>query len=162
MVLSTTGAHLLATEGRVDETAPAHATGDIEIAASPEEVFDALSTVANWPGFRADVTEAETDGPAAPGRGFTWRASGLPVESRFAIVERPSRLSWSNHAVAGMTASCVYEFDRTEQGHTRIRCAESMDASAVAPQIDSAFLAGGIRSWLEGIQAFVEGRPASA
>lgn len=162
MTVSASDAHRLAAEGRVDETAPAHATGSIEIAASPEEVFDALATVANWPGFRADVTQAETDGPAAPGRGFTWRANGLPVESRFAIVERPSRLSWSNYAAAGMTASCVYEFDRTEQGHTRVRAAESMDASAVAPQIDSAFLAGGIRSWLEGIESFVERGPAGA
>lgn len=61
-----------------------------------------------------------------------------------------------------MTASCVYEFDRTEQGHTLIRCAESVDAAAVAPQVDSAFLAAGIRSWLEGIKAFVERGPAAA
>ncbi|MBB5790241.1 SRPBCC family protein [Jiangella mangrovi] len=154
-------AHRLAEEGRVDPAAPAHATGGIDVAASPEEVWDALATVANWPRFRADVTDAETEGPAdAPadaGRAFRWRAGGHPVESRFAITDRPSRLSWSN-AAPGLTASCVYEFDRTPSGHTRIRAAESMDASAVAPHLDHAALAEGIRTWLEGIKAFVEER----
>lgn len=145
--------HQFAARGVVDPSAPARATGQIGIATSPEKVWDALAKVQNWPSFRADVTQAETDGT---GR-FTWRADGLPVESRFAIVERPTRLTWSNSA-PGLSASCVYEFHRTDDGHTVVRCEESMDASAIAPHIDDAVLAEGIRTWLEGIKSFVEGQ----
>jgi len=147
--------HQLAARGVVDPAAPARAAGQIDIATSPEEVWDALARVENWPSFRADVTQAETDGTASSGRTFRWRANGLRVESRFAIVERPTRLTWSNSA-PGMSASCVYEFHRTEDGHTLVRCEESMDASAIAPHIDDAVLGEGIRTWLEGIKSFVE------
>lgn len=148
--------HQFAARGVVDPTAPARAEGHIGIATPPEKVWDALARVENWPSFRADVTQAQTGGTASSGRTFTWRANGLPVESRFAIVERPTRLTWSNSA-PGMSASCVYEFHRTEDGHTLIRCEESMDASEIAPHIDDAVLGEGIRTWLEGIRSFVEG-----
>jgi hypothetical protein len=148
-------AHQFAADGATDPAAPARARGAVDVAAPPEAVWDALASVENWPAFRDDVTTAATDGPAAPGRAFTWRASSLMVTSRFAIVERPTRLTWSN-AAPGMTSSCVYEFHRTEDGRTRIRGEESMDASGIAPHIDDAFLEAGIGSWLDGIKAFVE------
>lgn len=155
MTASAHDAHQLAMRGLTDETAPARAQGVIDIDARPERVFDALADVTNWPSFRGDVTDAASDGPATPGRAFTWRANGAPVNSRFALVERPTRLSWSNGA-PGMVASCVYQFSATPAGGTRIQCEESMDASVAAPHIDDAVLRAGIASWLAGIKDHVE------
>jgi len=153
--------HQLAMRGLTDETAPARASGAIDVDASPERVFDALADVSQWPSFRGDVTDATSEGPAAPGRAFTWRANGALVTSRFALVERPARLTWSNGA-PGMIASCVYLFSATPSGGTRIRCEESMDASAIASHIDDDVLGAGIASWLAGIKAHVEAGAAGS
>lgn len=155
MIPASSTSYQLALRGDTDEQAPARAHGSIDIAVSPEEVFDALADVSNWPSFRGDVTDAVADGPAVTGRSFTWRANGAPVTSRFAVVERPARLTWSNDAV-GMTAACVYQFLPTEDGGTQIRCKESMDASGAAPHIDDDVLGAGIASWLAGIKAYTE------
>jgi hypothetical protein len=161
MTASVPAMHQLAMRGLTDETAPARASGAIDVDASLERVFDALADVSQWPSFRGDVTDAASEGPAAPGRVFTWRANGALVTSRFAIVERPARLSWSNSA-PGMVASCVYLFSATPSGGTRIRCEESMDASAIAPHMNDEVLGAGIASWLAGIKAHVEAEAAGS
>lgn len=156
MTIEAAQAHRLAEAGTIAEEAPARARGEVDIAAVPETVWDALADVSNWPAFRADVTDAVPAGPTTQGSTFTWAANGLPVSSRFALVERPSRLTWSNFA-PGMAATCVYQFELTADGGTRIRAMESMDASGIAPDLDDTALEHGIRTWLDGIKAFVEG-----
>jgi hypothetical protein len=153
-------AYRLALTAAVDTNAPARATGSIDIDAPCATTWDALAQVENWPSIRADITNAHASGPAAPGSIFSWHAGGVPITSAFALVERASRLTWANTA-PGMTMACVYEFDELGPGRTRIRCEESMDAATVAPHIDDGVLAESIRTWLEGIKAYVEGRRAS-
>ncbi|MEV0350325.1 SRPBCC family protein [Nonomuraea sp. NPDC050680] len=148
----------LASAGAVDMAAPAIAGGAIDIDAPREVVWDALAQVENWPGIRADVSDVEPSGPTESGSSFTWSAGGAPVTSAFALVERASRLTWVTTA-PGFSMAAVYEFDDLGFERTRIRCQESMDAAAVAPHIDHDVLAGLIRSWLEGIKAFVETQP---
>jgi hypothetical protein len=159
MSASASGSYSLARRGLTDAGAPARARGRIDIAAAPEDVFDALADVGNWPDFRPDVTDAFSTGAAAPGQAFSWRAGGALVDSRFALVERPTLLTWSNEA-PGMTAACVYRFEPLDAGGTRIDCEESMDASGAALHIDDDALAAGIRSWLAGIRRHIEQTPA--
>ncbi|UYM06832.1 SRPBCC family protein [Solicola gregarius] len=142
--------------GSVDAAAPACATGSIDIEAPRDAVWDTLAHVENWPSLRDDISKAVPSGPPATGSGFTWHAGGVPVTSAFALVERATRLTWANTA-PGMAMACVYEFDELGPARARIRCEESMDAAAVAPHIDDGVLADNIRTWLEGIKAYVEG-----
>jgi hypothetical protein len=65
-------------------------------------------------------------------------------------------LTWATVA-PGCEAVAVYDFEELAPRRTRIRAKESMDAASVAPQIDHGVLAHLIRTWLEGIKAFVEG-----
>lgn len=155
------GVFRLALTGTVDAEAPARATGSIDIDAPRAAVWDALAHVENWPGIRADVTDVRASGAPVSGGAFTWLAGGVPVTSALALVERPTRLTWANTA-PGMAMACVYELDELSPHRTRLRCAESMDAAAVAPHIDHDVLAGNIRSWIEGLRAFVEADRSSA
>ncbi|WP_308799603.1 SRPBCC family protein [Agromyces silvae] len=86
--------HELALRGITDQTAPPRVRGSVEIDLSPDAVFDALAEVSNRPSFRADVTDAHAEGPAASGQAFSWRANDAIVTSRFALVDRPARLTW--------------------------------------------------------------------
>ncbi|MFD3745392.1 SRPBCC family protein [Nocardia sp. NPDC058633] len=150
-----TPAFQLASSGKVDTAAHALGAGTIEIDAPREAVWNALAHVDNWPSIRADISNVAASGPPAPGSVFTWHAAGAPVTSAFAVVERASRLTWATTA-PGLSMVAVYEFDDLGFGRTRIRCRESMDATAIAPHIDHNVLEELIRSWLEGIKAFTE------
>lgn len=146
----------LARAGIVDADAPARATGSIDIEAAPEAVWDTLAHVENWPSIRSDISDARASSTPSAGSPFTWRAGGLPLSSAFALAERATRLTWASQA-PGVAAVCVYAFEEIGSGRTRIRCEESMDAAAVAPDLDDAMLAERIRTWLEGIKAYAEG-----
>lgn len=157
MAITDNRAYRLALDGAVDTGAPARATGTIDIDASRDSVWNALTHVENWPSIRGDISNAQTFGPAATASSFSWHAGGIPISSAFALVERPTRLTWAN-AAPGLDMACVYEFDELGPERTRIRCEESMDAAVAAPHIDDRALAESIRTWLEGVKAFVEGR----
>jgi hypothetical protein len=150
-------AYELALRARMDRDASARAPGAIEIDAPREQVWDALAHVANWPLIRSDITDPAASGPPATGACFTWGSAAGRVSSAFALVERPSRLTWANTA-PGLSMTCVYELDELAGDRTLLRCEESMNAAAVAPDIDDVVLAASIRSWIEGIKHFVESR----
>ncbi|MEV0110683.1 SRPBCC family protein [Nocardia sp. NPDC050799] len=150
-------AYQFALSAAVDTAAPAVAGGTIDVEASREVVWDALAHVENWPSIRADISDVVASGPPTEGSTFTWSAGGAPVASAFALAERPNRLTWATTA-PGMSMVGVYEFDELGPDRTRIRAQESMDAAAAGVNIDNQVLAELIRTWLEGIKAFVEGR----
>lgn len=157
MSIADSRVYRLALIGTVDAAAPARATGSVDIEAPRETVWDALAHVENWPSIRDDISDAQASGPPATGNSFTWQAGGVPIASVFGLVERATRLTWANTA-PGLAMACVYRFDELGPHRTRIRCEESMDAATVAPHIDHRALAESIRTWLEGIKAYVESR----
>ncbi|MET3896519.1 putative membrane protein [Devosia sp. UYZn731] len=144
----------LAERGVVDRDASVIASGSIDIEASTQRVWALLADVTNWPSIRSDVGEVFFDDIPRRGAVFTWSTGGVPLQSRFAIVEPGNRLTWTTVAT-GLGAVHVYRFETIETGRTRILAEESMDAPA-APQLNSAILAVQIRTWLEGIKALAE------
>ncbi|WP_280512454.1 SRPBCC family protein [Nocardia farcinica] len=156
-------AYRLARTGQVDLDAPAVAAGTIDIAAPRARVWQTLADVRKWPDIRGDISHVATTGPAATARSFTWHADGAPVVSTFAVVEPPTRLTWTTHDAdhAGFSAIAVYEFDEIDAGHTRIRCQESMDATAIGLPLDNETLTGLIQSWLAGLKSLIEQRGAT-
>ena len=150
-------AYRLALTGAIDIAATAVAGGVIDIRAPRGIVWDSLATVENWPEIRADISDVVAAGPARTGASFTWHAAGTPVTSVFALSDRPSRLAWATTA-PGFFMVAVYQFDELGPDHTRIRCQESMNGTAVPPGIDHDVLAELIRTWLKGISKFVDHR----
>lgn len=107
----------------IDRSAPATATGELDIAASPEVVWDAISDIEAWPSWNPDVKTARLEGPFAVGSVFRWKAGGASLTSTLRVVEPPRELSWSGRAM-GIRAIHVFRFEPSDLG-TLARSEES-------------------------------------
>lgn len=107
----------------IDRSAPATATGELVIAASPEVVWDVISDIEAWPSWNPDVKTATLDGPLAVGSVFRWRAGGASLTSTLREVDPPRELSWSGRAM-GIRAIHIFRFEPSDGG-TLARSEES-------------------------------------
>jgi hypothetical protein len=98
----------------VDGSAPAVASGSIEIEAAPEVVWDVLTTIGDWPSWNPDVRTAALDGDLAPGTTFRWKAGPGTITSTIQELDPPHRITWTGRTV-GIKAIHVY---RLEAGAT--------------------------------------------
>jgi uncharacterized protein YndB with AHSA1/START domain len=78
-----------------NQRAPVYATGEVEIAADLESVWDVLAAIDRWPEWNPDVRSASMSGPLAKGSQFRWRAGPGMITSTLQRVERPHVLGWS-------------------------------------------------------------------
>jgi uncharacterized protein YndB with AHSA1/START domain len=99
----------------IDRSAPATATGELVIAASPEVVWDVISDIEAWPSWNPDVKTATLDGPLAVGSVFRWRAGGASLTSTLRVVDPPRELSWSGRAM-GIRAIHIFRFEPSDGG----------------------------------------------
>ena len=83
------------TDFTADHNAPVYATGQIEIAADPESVWEIMTDVERWPSWNPEVKSASIVGPVAEGTGFTWKAGPGTIRSTIRIAERPFAIGWS-------------------------------------------------------------------
>lgn len=58
----------------VNKAAAAIASGEIEIRAEPEAVWDVLADIDNWPRWNPDVKEAKLMGGLRESSVFRWKA----------------------------------------------------------------------------------------
>ncbi len=63
----------LAFVAQINRRAPAVGIGGIEIAASPEIVWEVLTALDRWTTWNPDVTEVTVQGPLAEGTEFRWK-----------------------------------------------------------------------------------------
>jgi carbon monoxide dehydrogenase subunit G len=113
---------------RADEHAPVFATGQIEVAADPETVWEVMADIDRWPSWNPDITAATLHGPAQPGTSFSWKSGPGTIRSTFQVVERPAELSWTGRTM-GIPAIHVYRLRASDQrpGHTVVELEESWD-----------------------------------
>jgi uncharacterized protein YndB with AHSA1/START domain len=107
----------------IDRSAPATAAGELDIAASPEVVWDVISNIEAWPSWNPDVKTATLDGPLAVGSVFRWRAGSASLTSTLRVVDTPRELSWSGRAM-GIRAIHTFRFEPSDGG-TLARSEES-------------------------------------
>jgi len=143
-----------ALEGRIDPEAPVQASGEILISASPARVWSVISDVENWPAIRSDIQDVTLESPVAPGAVFRWSAGGIPVSSKFGIIEPGRTLTYST-TTPGLVMVHRYDIEARDGGGSRLVLAESMDAPA-APQIGNEQLSERIGTWIAGIKAVAE------
>jgi len=113
----------------IDSSAPAVASSEIEMHASPEVVWRALTDIAAWPSWNPDVRSVEIDGPPAPGTTFRWKAGPGSITSILREVDLPRRIAWTGKTL-GITAIHVYELE-PQDDVTLVRSAESWDGLVV-------------------------------
>jgi uncharacterized protein YndB with AHSA1/START domain len=142
----------------IDRNAPATASGEIQIAASPETVWDVLSDLPSWPQWNADVQSMSLQGPLEPGTGFRWKSGSTSLRSELQVVDPPSEMAWTGTTM-GIHAVHVFRF-QPKDGGTLARSEESF--SGLIPRVLKSYsrktLQRGIASILVALKAEAERR----
>lgn len=99
----------------IDRSAPASASGTIQIAAPPETVWDVLSDLPTWPEWNGDVRSMTVAGPIQPGTEFRWKSGPSSLVSRMRVVDRPNEIAWTGTTM-GIHAIHVFHFAPMEGG----------------------------------------------
>lgn len=102
------------------------ATGEVEVAADPETVWEVMADIGRWPSWNPDIKTTTVHGPMRPGTTFTWRSGPGTITSTLQVVERPTELSWTGKTM-GIPAIHVYRLRPSDQQprHTIVRTEES-------------------------------------
>jgi uncharacterized protein YndB with AHSA1/START domain len=79
----------------INHNAPVIARAEIQIAASPETVWQWMANIDGWPDWNPDVKSVRIEGPPAPGTPFVWRVDSGTIRSVIQFVEGPHTLAWT-------------------------------------------------------------------
>ena len=109
--------------------APVIASGEIEVAADPEVVWEVMAAIDRWPGWNPDVRSASLEGDLAPGSRFSWKAGPGTITSKIQQVERLRALAWTGRSL-GINAVHVWRLEPRD-GKTVVRTEESWEGLLV-------------------------------
>jgi hypothetical protein len=114
----------------INKKAPVFATGEIEVAASPEVVWEILANIERWPTWNLDVKVASLNGELAKGTMFRWKAGPGTITSTLQSVEPLHLLAWTGNTF-GIGAIHVWRME-PHDGNTIVRTEESWDGLIVS------------------------------
>jgi hypothetical protein len=109
----------------INRDAPAVASSEIHLAASPEVAWDVIADFERWPEWNPEVRSLSIDGPVAPGTRFKWRSGPLRITSHLEVVKRPWTIGWTGKAL-GIGAVHIWRFEPREGG-THVHTEESWE-----------------------------------
>lgn len=109
----------------INAQAPVVGRSEIEIAASPEAVWEVLTAFERWPGWNRDVKSMSIDGPVRPGTVFRWKAGPGTIRSTIQQVEPPRLIAWTGKTL-GIDAIHVWYLEPRGDA-TLVRTAESYE-----------------------------------
>jgi uncharacterized protein YndB with AHSA1/START domain len=109
----------------IKRTAPVVARTQMQIAADPQTVWDALTDFETWPAWKRDVRSLSMRGPVAPGSTFEWKAGPGTIKSRLEEVDAPRRIAWTG-STFGIKAIDVFRLEARDGG-TLVTEEESWD-----------------------------------
>ena len=112
----------------VNRNAPAVASAEIEIAASPDAVWDVLADIEGWPMWNSEVKSVTMSGDLTPETEFRWKAGPATINSTLEHVNPPRLLAWTGKAT-GLKAIHVYRIEPRGAG-TIVTTEESYDGWA--------------------------------
>jgi uncharacterized protein YndB with AHSA1/START domain len=109
----------------IDRNAPVRASGEIEIQATEELVWEVMTDLERWPKWNSDVKSVSFWGAIRPGTEFRWRVIAGTITSRFQEVEQPRLLAWTGRlSPLGIEAMHVWKLE-AKTGATLVRTEES-------------------------------------
>jgi hypothetical protein len=121
---------------------------EIDIAASPDTVWQTHLNVNAWPAWQPEVTAAKLDGTFVPGSSFTWTSYNFTVTSTIYDVAGHSRTLWGGEA-QGVTGTHEWRFEPTAGGvHVVTTESFSGDPVAADPPAMQAILDNSLTTWL--------------
>jgi uncharacterized protein YndB with AHSA1/START domain len=109
----------------INAQAPVVGSSEIEIAASPDVVWEVLTTIERWPSWNPDIKSVS--GPVRLGEGsdFAWKAGPGTIKSTIQRLEPPQLVAWTGRTM-GLTAIHFYRLE-PRNGWTFVRTEESYD-----------------------------------
>jgi hypothetical protein len=129
----------------IDEHAPVTAAAEIEIEATPDTVWDVLTTIDRWPSWNPAVKSMSMQGPLAPGSVFRWKAGPGTITSTIRRVEPQRLIAWTGKTL-GIRAIHVYRLEPRD-GRTFVQTEESYSG------IVARLLRGSLQKTLDGALA---------
>ncbi|MDD3246488.1 MAG: SRPBCC family protein [Methanosarcina sp.] len=109
----------------INKNAPVSASGEIEVAASPEIIWDIMADIDKWPDWNRDVGWAALSGQFEAGSKFRWKSGPGTIISTIRQVERPRIMAWTGKTL-GIYAIHVWKLE-PRNGSTAIRTEESWE-----------------------------------
>jgi uncharacterized protein YndB with AHSA1/START domain len=145
---------------RVNEGAPVVSRSEVEIAATPEAVWDVLTSLERWPSWNRAVKSMSVEGAVAPGTVFRWKAGPGTITSRIQRVQRPRLIAWTGRTL-GINAIHVWHLEPRDGG-TFVRTEESYEGlvSRLLRRSLQRTLDRSLAEGLEDLKGEVEGRRA--
>jgi uncharacterized protein YndB with AHSA1/START domain len=125
----------------VNRNAPVVAADEIDIAASPQAVWEILTDLESWPRWNPDVKSMDAQGELAQGSVFRWKAGPGTITSTIQEVEPARRIAWTG-TTFGVKAKHVYRLEARGEG-TRVHTEESYEG------LVARLLRGSLRKTLE-------------
>lgn len=112
----------------VNEKAPVLAKGKVEIAATPETVWDIMADIENWPNWNPDVKKACLKGELKEGTQFQWKTGVGKITSLLQKVEPPHLLAWTGR-IMGINAIHIWRIDAQDDKTTLVITEESWEGA---------------------------------
>jgi len=109
----------------INEQAPIVGRSEIEIAASPEAVWEVLTAFEGWPTWNREVKSMMIQGNVAPGTLFRWKAGPGTITSTIQRVEPPRQIAWTGKTL-GIDAIHFWHLE-PGNGVTFVRTEESFE-----------------------------------
>jgi Polyketide cyclase / dehydrase and lipid transport len=145
---------------RINALAPVIVGGEIEIDASPEVVWEVLSTIEHWPNWNPNVRSASIEGKLRAGTAFRWKGGPALITSKLICVDGPRQIAWTGKTM-GIKVIHLYRLE-SRDGKTVVRTEESVEGITarlfrrpVTRSMDSAIEVG-----LQGLKSEAERRAA--
>jgi len=102
---------------------PVLSKAGVEIAASPEVVWDVLTKFADWPAWNPEVKSMSFEGPVEPGAEFRWKSGPGTIVSTVEQVEPPRFIRWRGRT---LSIKAIHEWRFESSGdRTRVETEES-------------------------------------
>jgi hypothetical protein len=130
-----------------ERDAPVYETGEVDVDASAEVVWDTLTDLASWPRWMPDVKSVVTRGPFGVGSKFEWRAGPGLIRSEVLAANRPSHASWRGRTF-GIEAVHVWNIEARSAAGCHVQSAESW--SGLAPRLLAPRMRKTVRGALDG------------
>jgi hypothetical protein len=102
---------------------------EIEVAASPEVVWEVLTDFDRWQEWNPEVKSMSYEGPLAPGAMFRWKAGPGTIVSTVEELDRPRYIRWRGRTLS-IAAIHEWRFDEREGG-THVETEESFSGFLV-------------------------------
>lgn len=114
---------------KVNESAPAVASAQVEVDADPETVWEVLTSIDDWPSWNPDVRSASLDEGLTEGSRFRWKAGPGTITSTLQRIERPRLIAWTG-TTFGVKAVHVHRLEPRGEG-TVVQSEESWEGIPV-------------------------------